>query len=126
MDREINEYKQYIRKFPTYGLLEYFFGESVDIFKNSTNGIRFDNVPVFDKRFGRKIQDCRFDVSQWNLVEASFYSIKFGNDYRDLVLDKNYFYQILNKTRYVSQKLEGSDKLEGNDLYKHLICIGNM
>lgn len=34
MDRELNEYKQYIRKFPTYNVLEYFSKESMDIYKN--------------------------------------------------------------------------------------------
>ena len=126
MDRELEEYRQIIRKYPTYQVLEYFFNESVDIFNNYNNGIRWDNVPIYNKRFGRKTQECSFNVAQWDLVEACFYSIKYSNDYRSNVVDENTFYRILNETRMISEKLESSSMPKENYLYKHLICIGNM
>lgn len=40
MDTELNDFKQYIRKFPTYNLLEFFFEESLDIYQNYDIGVR--------------------------------------------------------------------------------------
>lgn len=126
MDQELYEFKQCIRKFPTYNLLEYFFDESTDIYKNYNNGTRLDTVPIYNKKTGNKIGDYPFYISQWDLLEVCFYSIKYGNDYRFNEINKNEFYTILNKTKHISEKLENASALEENELYKHLICITNM
>ena len=126
MNQELYEFKQYIRKFPTYNLLEMFFDESTDIYKNYNNGIRLDTVPIYNKKTGYKIGEYPFYISQWDLLEVCFYSIKYGNDYRFNKIDKNELYTILNKNRHISEKLENVSAFEDKDLYKHLICITNM
>lgn len=126
MDRELNEYKQYIRKFPTYNVLEYFSKESMDIYKNYKIGIKMENVPLYNKKTGMKIGEHRFDITQWNLLEVSFNSIKYGNDYRSFLMNRNEFYTLLNKTRIISEKLEDISSFSDGDIFKHLICISNM
>lgn len=126
MNQELYEFKQYIRKFPTYNLLEVFFDESTDIYKNYNNGTRLDTVPIYNKKTGYKIGEYPFYISQWDLLEVCFYSIKYGNDYRFNKIDKNELYTILNKNRHISEKLENVSAFEDKDLYKHLICITNM
>lgn len=126
MDTELNDFKQYIRKFPTYNLLEFFFEESLDIYQKYDIGVRIDDVPVYNKKTCCKLGDYSFNVSQWDLLEVCFYSIKYGNDYRNTFIDKNEFYTILNKARHISEKLENANKMKNEDLYKHLICIANM
>lgn len=55
MDKEVSEYKQFIRKFPTYNILEYFSSESMDIYKNSENGIKMETIPYYDKKLDVKL-----------------------------------------------------------------------
>lgn len=126
MDRELYEYKQYIRKFPTYNVLEYFSRESRDIYNNHKIGVKMENVPLYNKKNGYKIGEHRFDIAQWNLLEVSFNSIKYGNDYRNALIDRNEFYTLLNKTRIISEKLEDVGSFKDGDILKHLICISNM
>lgn len=126
MDKKLQEYRQFVRKFPTYNVLEYFSNESINIYHNSKIGVRIENVPMYNKKYGYKIGDYRFDIAQWNLLEVCFYSIKYGNDYRSKTIDKNDFYSLLNETRKISEKLEDATELEKDDLLKHLICIANM
>lgn len=125
MERELNDYKQYIRKFPTYNVLEYFSKESMDIYDNYKLGVKMELVPLYNKH-GMKIGEQRFYIGQWNLLEVSFNAIKYGNDYRNLFIDRNEFYTLLNKTEIISEKLENVSSFSHEEIYKHLICITNM
>lgn len=44
MDNELKDYKQYLRKFPTYDVLEFLSKESMDIYTNCENGIKMENI----------------------------------------------------------------------------------
>ena len=126
MDKEVSEYKQFIRKFPTYNILEYFSSESMDIYKNSENGIKMETIPYYDKKTGCKIGEVNFHIAQWDLLEVCFNSIKYGNDYRNKLVGKNEFYHLLNVTKTISEKLENAKDLNDDEIFKHLICISNM
>lgn len=126
MDKKILEYQQFIRRFPTYNILEYFSSESMDIYKNYKMGIKIQNVPYYDKKTGYKIGETQFYITQWDLLEICFNSIKYGNDYRNKLVDKNEFYNLLNITKKISEKLENANALKNDDLYKHIICLSNM
>lgn len=126
MDMDLHDYKQYIRKFPTYNVLEYFSKESMEIYKNYKIGIKIEDVPLYNKKTGIKIGKHKFDIAQWNLLEVSFNAIKYGNDYRSFFVNKNEFYTLLNKSRIISEKLENVNNFAGDSIIKHIICISNM
>ena len=126
MDEELKEYRQYVRRFPTYNVLEYFSKESKDIYNNYKIGIKMEKVPLYNKKTGHKLGEHDFDITQWNLIETCFNSIKYGNDYRNSIMDRNDFYTLLNKTKIISSKLENASCIKHKDIYKHLICIANM
>ena len=125
MKQELENYKKYIRKFPTYNVLEYFSQESMDIYKNHAAGIKYEEVPLYNKRCGMKIGTQKFLITQWILIEVCFNSIKFSNDYRNNLIGKNEYYMLLNKTNKMAEKIE-SETYEKDNIFKHLICIANM
>lgn len=120
------EYRQYIRKFATDEILKHYSNESIDIYKNREFGVKYEEIPFFDKRSGVKIGIQKFYITQWELLEICFNSIKYGNDYRNIKIDKDYHYNIINKTKIRSENLESASKLSKDDLLKHMICIANM
>ena len=126
MDKELYEYKQYVRKFPTYNILEFCSNESRNIYDNYNIGIKTEIVSLYNKKNGMKMGNQRFNIAQWDLLEVSFYSIKYGNDYRNKFVDRNEFYKLLNKTRIISEKLEAAINFSDDNIFKHLICISNM
>lgn len=122
------EYEQFIRKFPTYNVLEYFSMQSLDIYKNMSNGIKFEDVSWYirNKRNQVKIETHTFDVAQWDLLNVCFNSIKFGNDYRNKKVTKKDYYMLINKTSKRNEILENAENFNDGDLKKHLLCVANM
>ena len=126
MDRELYEYKQYIRKFPTYNVLEYFSKESRRIFANYNNGIDFEKTSIYSKKGNIKVREVNLNIAQWDLLEVSFNSIKYGNDNRTKYVNLNDFYTLINKTRLINEKQENLNNFSDDTVFKHLICISNM
>lgn len=122
------QYIKYIKKFSTYEVLKYFSKQSVDIYKTTEIGIKFDNVPWYNKKTGHMRGINRFDIAQWNLLEVCFNSIKYSNDYRNKnkQITINDYYGLINETKIMSEKLENVSNFKENDIYKHLLCIANM
>lgn len=120
------EYKQYIRKFATDEVLEHYSKESIDIYKNREFGVKYEEVPFYNRKSGTKIGVQQFLITQWELLEICFNSIKYGNDYRNTKIDRDSHYNIISKTKIRSEKLENALELSQDDLLKHMICITNM
>ncbi len=126
MDEELKKYIKLIRKYPTYKLLNYLYLESIDIFENHENGFKFEIAPVYNIKTKKKIKDYRFDIGQWDLIEISFNSIKYGTDYRNTTIDRTAFYTLLDKNRHMSELLEDAENIGSDNILKHIMCISNM
>lgn len=126
MERELYAYKQYIRKYPTYSLLEYFSLEALDIYNNHEKGVKMEKIPYYDKKNLIKKGERNFLITQWELLEVCFNSIKYGNDYRNNKITRKDFYDLLNYTRNISVKLEKAESMTELEIHKHLVCITNM
>ena len=127
MEQEINDYKQYIRRFSTYDILDYFSKISIDIYKNCYKGVKvIKDKPFYSKKTGMKMGTHTFIITQWELLEICFNAIKYGNDYRNNLITENEFYTLINKTKILSEKLENAKSFKNDDIFKHLICITNM
>ncbi len=124
------DYKQYIRKFATSEILKHYSKESIEIYKNSEYGVKYEEVPLYNKKTGVQIGTHTFFITPWELLEICFNSIKYGNDYRNNKIDKednkDAHYNIISKTKQRSEALESASDFSREDILKHMICISNM
>lgn len=120
------EYKQYIRKFATCDVLQHYAKESINIYNSTENNVKFENIAVYNKKTGLKSGVHQIHIAQWDLLEICFNSIKYSNDYRNVEIDKNAHYNMINLTKKRAEILEQSSGLTQENLFKHLMCIANM
>lgn len=120
------EYRQCVRKYATCDILKHYAKESIDIYNNTENNVKFEEVPIYNKRTGMKTTIHQFHIAQWDLLEICFNSIKYSNDYRNKEIDKNAHYSLINLTKIRSEILEKAAGLSQENLFKHLLCIANM
>lgn len=121
------EYKQYVRKFSTQDVLEHYSKESIDIYKNQEYGVKYEEIPIYNKKTGVRIGSQKLLITQWELLEICFNAIKFSNDYnRNSKIDIDAHYNLIIKTKQRSEKLESATNLNNDEILKHVICIGNM
>lgn len=120
------EYRQNIRKYATCDVLKHYAKESIDIYDNTENNVKFEEVPIYHKKTGTKIKMHQFHIAQWDLLEICFNSIKYSNDYRNKEIDTNAHYGLINLTKIRSEILEDATGLSKENLFQHLLCIANM
>lgn len=121
-----SEYRQNIRKYATCDVLKHYAKESIDVYNNTGNNVKFENVPIYNKKTGTRIKIHRFNIAQWDLLEICFNSIKYSNDYRNKEIDSNAHYNLINLTKIRSEKLENAISLSKENIIQHLLCIANM
>lgn len=122
--QELDNFKKNLRQFSTYHLLEKFSSFSMDIFNNEKNATKFIKIKYLDRNNLYKI--CNFNISQWDLIEICYYSIIYGNDYRNKIIEEKDIIKLVNLYREFEQAKENAENFKGDNLYQHLICIANM
>lgn len=118
----MNDYIRFIRRFAACDILEYISKVSCDISANYKGEVKYEDVYCINKN---KITKINFLITQWELLEASFNVIIYGNDYRSKKFTHNDFLQLMSLTKNNNMKLENADKFKEDDLISHIICLIN-
>lgn len=121
-----HKYKQYLRKYATCDLLNHYAKESINIHNSTEFNVKFEEVPIYNKKSQMIMNYQQFQISQWNLLELCFNSIKFSNDYRNKKIDNDAHYRLINETKIRTEELEEELGFNNENLFKHLLCIANM
>lgn len=58
------EYRQNIRKYATCDVLKHYAKESIDVYNNTDNNVKFEDVSIYNKKTGTRIKTHRFDITQ--------------------------------------------------------------
>lgn len=81
IEKAKDRYERFIRNYTTCDLLEYFSMKSIEAFQDGKKAFTILDLPYYTSKGIREITK-NFSYGQWELVQVSFSSIKYSNDYR--------------------------------------------
>lgn len=102
-----NEFIQFVRKYPTYELLKCFSKLSIEMY-DAKQPFKFENVPYYYKN-GIKAGSVDFCYNQHELLNLCYYSILYGNDYRQRKIEKSDIVNLLNKLKKYKDECSAKD-----------------
>ena len=127
LERKNEEYQKFIRKYNTSSLLEFFSKKSIEAFQNDKKAFTITDVPYYNWKTGAKRVIKNFCYGQWELVQISYYAIKYSNDYRGIGVNESIFYQLLNENKKYDEVLENIEEgIDSIKLFEHLQCLTNV
>lgn len=125
MEKAIERYEKFIKKFSTCDLLEYFSLMSIESYRMNEKGFTIVDIPYYNKKTGKK-EITEFGYGQWELVQICYYAIKYSNDYRGKKVKKLDFYNLINENKIYSEKVENVKDMDSVKLFEHLQCLSNI
>ena len=127
LERMDEEYQKFIRKYNTCNLLEFFSMKSIEAFQSGKKAIISIDIPYYNRTTGVRGITKNFCYGQWELVQISYYAIKYSNDYRGTNINESIFYNLINENRKYDEVLENiKDDIDPIKLFEHLQCLTNV
>ena len=102
-----NEFIQYVRRYPTNELLYFMSKLSIEMYYEN-QPIKFEKLPYYYKN-GIKACDINFIYTQHELLNLCYYSILFGNDYRQNKIEKKELIDLLDKLKRYNNDCSAND-----------------
>lgn len=126
IDKAIDRYEKFIRRFTTCDLLEFFSTKSIKSYQTDKKGFVIEDVPYYNKRTEERGIAKGFGYGQWELVQVCYSAIKYSNDYRGQKVDESSFYQLINENKIYDEKVENVKDMDHIKLFEHLQCLTNI
>lgn len=126
IEKVIERYKTFIRRFTTDDLLEYFSKRSIESYQKDKNGFVIVDVPYYNKKSKIKGVTKGFCYGQWELVQICYNAIKYSNDYRGKKVDESSFYALINENKIYNEETEDMKNVDRIKLFEHLQCLTNI
>lgn len=119
--------KNYVRKFKTCDLLEFFSKKSIISYQTDRKAYTFEELPRYSRKTGVKLGSTYFSYGQWELVQVCYYAIKYSNDFRGKTVEISDFYNLINENKIYDEIMEGAADLKDDlKLFEHLQCMSNV
>lgn len=125
IEKAKDKYERFIRNYTTCDLLEYFSMKSIEAFQDGKKAFTILDLPYYTSKGIRGITK-NFSYGQWELVQVSFSSIKYSNDYRGKKVNESDFYKLLNENKIYDEKAENVEGIDSIKLFEHLQCLTNV
>ena len=125
IEKAKDRYERFIRNYTTCDLLEYFSMKSIEAFQDGKKAFTILDLPYYTSKGIRGITK-NFSYGQWELVQVSFSSIKYSNDYRGKKVNESDFYKLLNENKIYDEKAENVEGIDSIKLFEHLQCLTNV